>query len=234
MDERVCILGMDPLGTALGVLLVRADLPIAGIFDPDHARALRAALYTGCSAYLNPLEPVSRSRFVLFSGPPEPELLEQIRPALHPETVVGHTCVSLGPEFSGAPLGLGLHPVQAVPDAEAGVDLLPGSLFLLEGSPEAVARGAALVRALGGVPCPATFVDRPRAVEALALATGVLPRLLQLCRDLLAASGIEHPDRALRPLLEGVLSNHLRNSSPEGELLPGLVEKLFELFRQAE
>ncbi|MBI3928817.1 MAG: hypothetical protein HY319_24970 [Armatimonadetes bacterium] len=152
--ERITILGAGPLATAMGVLLARANWPIEGISSRDHSAALVSSLRIGCSAYPDPLEPVARSSLVLLALAQEEVAPEAARlaPALGEDTVVAHTCGGLGPDALGGRHGLALQPLQHVPDAAAGLERLPGSLFALEGPADAVRRGSELVRAIGGVP----------------------------------------------------------------------------------
>ena len=62
----VLLAGATPLVTALGVRLARVNWPVAGLWDPDHARALTASLRVGCCAFPDPVEPLGRAGYVLL------------------------------------------------------------------------------------------------------------------------------------------------------------------------
>lgn len=171
--DPLTLVGAGTLATSLGLLVARADWPLVGITSRTHPRALEATLLLGCPAFPDPSEPVSRSRFVLLAVPEGdlPLAFRRLLPALQAGTVVAHTGVA-GPEIlDGAGLPLALRPVGFVPPPQSGETTLLGCPVLLAGPPEACARGAALVQALGGVPL---VVDgRPRL---LALAAAELAR----------------------------------------------------------
>lgn len=170
--DPLTILGAGDLGTALGVLLARADWPLAGVCDRDRARALEATLLLGCPAFPDPREPIARSRFVLLALP-DAEIraaAAALEGALHPGTVLAHTGLAGSDVLAGAELPLALRPIGFVPAPESGETTLRGVRVLLEGPAGAVSRGAALVRALGGVPLPARPRQRLLALAAVALA----------------------------------------------------------------
>lgn len=165
------LIGVGALGTSLGVLLARADWPLAGISSRDRARALEATLLLGCAAFSDPREPAARSRFVLLSLP-EPEIpgaAASLQAALRPGTVLAHTGLAGSELLPGAELPLALRPLGSAPAPDSGVTTLEGAPVLLEGPDEAVRRGAALVVAVGGTPLPATPRQRLLALAAAAL-----------------------------------------------------------------
>lgn len=165
--DPLTLVGAGRRGLALGRLLALADWPLEGIADASHDRALEATLLLGCPAFPDPREPAARSRFVLLAVPDEavPALLRHLAPFLGPETVVAHTGPAGSRLLRGVRLPLAWRPQGPVPAPDSGVASLEGAPVLLEGHPEAVPRGAALVRALGGTP---RVLDSPEEFLALA------------------------------------------------------------------
>lgn len=214
--ETTTILGTGSLGTALGILLTRCNWPLAGIWSRSHDRALTASLHLGCNAFPEPDEPVSQASLVLLtvSDRAVQEVFERIRPCLRPGTLVVHTSGSLGPEVLDTPLALAMHPLQSVPNPEAGVERLPGSVFTLQGSPEALERGLALVQAVGGRPLTLSAVDRNRYHAAATLISTSLVASFAVARDLWPQEGALE---ALMPLARGTLTN-LAERGPEASL----------------
>ena len=153
-QDPVTLVGAGRLGTALGLLMARADWPLEGIADRSHGRALEATLLLGCPAFPDPREPAARSRFVLLAVPDEavPSLLRLLAPVLGPETVVAHTGRAGSRLLRGVRLPLAWRPLGPVPGPGSEASSLAGAPVLLEGHPEARTRGAALARALGGTP----------------------------------------------------------------------------------
>lgn len=78
-SERFTVIGMGSLGTALAVLLSRANARVEGLVDRDHHKALRRSLLAGGSVFPEPAEPVSRSTVVLL-GVPQAELASVVQP----------------------------------------------------------------------------------------------------------------------------------------------------------
>lgn len=223
--EPLTILGAGDLGTALGFLLARADWPLVGICDRDRARALEATLLLGCPAFPDPREPVSRSRFVVLALP-EGEVqaaAAALEGALHPGTVLAHTGLAGSDVLAGAELPLALRPIGFVPAARSGET----TRVLLEGPDEAVRRGAVLVRAVGGLPVPATPRQRLLALAAVALAergragcaarlwdeTGLLPWEGGRVPRCEGPHAVDHP--TLVPLLDPATARLLSEEEPQ-------------------
>lgn len=169
--DPLTILGAGECGTALGYLMARADWPLVGISDRVRARALEATLLLGCPAFPDPREPVARSRFVLLALPEGeiPAAAAALEGALPPDAVLAHTGLAGAGVLAGARLPLALRPIGFLPAPGSGETTLRGAPVLLEGPEEAVRRGAALVRAIGGTALPVATRQRLLALAAAAL-----------------------------------------------------------------
>lgn len=66
MRLPVLLAGATPLVTALGVRFARLNWPVAGLWDPEHARALTSSLRLGCCAFATPEEPLGRAGLLLL------------------------------------------------------------------------------------------------------------------------------------------------------------------------
>lgn len=212
--ETTTILGTGALGTALGILLTRANWPLAGVWSRNHDHALTASLRLGCCAFPQPDEPVSQSSLVLIAVSDQAvhSVSQRIKPALRPGTLVVHTSGALGPEVLDVPEALAMHPLQSVPNPDAGVERLPGSFFSLQGA--GVDRGVKLVEAVGGRPLPLKDLDRRVYHAAATLVSTSLVVSLALAQELWPG---EEAFQALLPLAQGTLDN-LRHNRPQSSL----------------
>src|SRR5690606_8545562 len=89
---------------------------------------------------------------------------------------------------------LSLHSIQTVATRDVGADALAGAAFGIEGDPDAVAFGAALVRAIGGTP----LVIKPGAKAlyhaAACMASNYMHTLIDASLRLYHMAGIERAD----------------------------------------
>lgn len=214
--ETTTILGTGAVGTALGILLARANWPLAGVWSRNHDNALTASLRLGCSAFPEPAEPLSHSTVALItvSDRAVGEVFQKIRPHLRPDTLVIHTSGNLGPEVLDGVLALAMHPLQSIPNAEAGVQRLPGSFFTLQGPPAALERGTEMVRAFQGTPLALGPLDRHLYHAAATLISTSLVTSFALAQELWPG---DQTVPALLPLALGTLDN-LREHGPHGAL----------------
>jgi hypothetical protein len=146
--SHLAILGVTPLTLLLGRACCLADRPPVGLYDPDPAEALRGALFLGLSARQRPDQ----------LNPPEAPL----RAALVGHQEAAEALLQLPPGGSLRVISLGRFPAHghdvcyAVPLAPEVGELnstaissaIPPLLFRLEGSPEAVEAGRAMLAAL--------------------------------------------------------------------------------------
>ncbi|MFN8610501.1 MAG: hypothetical protein U0931_23380 [Vulcanimicrobiota bacterium] len=72
MKPALALLGLDERVLAIGQRAVECNIPLAGIWAPDHNQALIASLRLGCCAFPEPREPLAQANRVLFSeGQPD-------------------------------------------------------------------------------------------------------------------------------------------------------------------
>lgn len=70
MKPGLALLGLDPRVLALGRRALEHNVPILGIWAPDHNQALLASLQLGCCAFPCAEEPVSQAGRLLYSELP--------------------------------------------------------------------------------------------------------------------------------------------------------------------
>src|SRR5690606_36753095 len=155
MHPPLAIIGARRVGAAVGALLHRQGVPIAGVVRRTMAAAREAVRLIGAGTpTTDPARAAEGAGVVLVAGAGGDA---QRRAAalgrgltLDRRHLLVHTSGALPaaalrvPGTEGA-LHLSLHPIQTVADPLSGAEKLQGSVFGLEGEPEAVARGKELV-----------------------------------------------------------------------------------------
>lgn len=81
MKPALALMGLDERVLAIGQRAVECNLPLTGIWAPDHNQALIASLRLGCCAFPDPAEPLSAATWVIFSQndgeiPPDMQALD--------------------------------------------------------------------------------------------------------------------------------------------------------------
>jgi len=66
MRPSLVLLGTDERVIQIGLRAAENNIALAGIWDPDHNRALLASLRLGCCAFPDPAEPLSQAHWVVF------------------------------------------------------------------------------------------------------------------------------------------------------------------------
>ena len=104
-----------------------------------------------------------------------------------------------------------IHPLQTVPSPERGVELLPGSLFAVEGADAAVALAERMVRLLNGKVLRLPSESKPLYHAAASLAGNGVIALVSAAERILARCGISGAEARslLQPLMEASLRNAL-------------------------
>ena len=105
---------------------------------------------------------------------------------------------------------LALHPVMTFTGTSLDIDRLEGSVFGVTAPSAFVPVADALVLELGGEPVHVNDAQRGLYHAALAHAANHLVSLVASSADLLRESGIDEPEKVLRPLLTAALDNALR------------------------
>lgn len=152
------MIGVGPVGTALAWHCRRLNCKVVGVADSSKARLRSARRLLGPgvrSVEAHQLVATSDVLFITTTDRAISTVYRQIATELRPGTIVAHCSGAIGPEvFDDAPerrLGtLALHPLRVLASTDQAVSSLPGSFFVLAGSPTGIRFGRDLVRALGG------------------------------------------------------------------------------------
>ena len=216
---RFSIIGAGRLGTALAFAMTRRGWELAVIADCDPAAAREARAAVGRGRASGDIRRAARGVGVLFLCVPD----RAVRPTARrlarsaagwPGRVVFHTSGLLPSSAleplrrKGAPTAA-LHPVRSFPEKKGGLRLFRGISWGVEGDPQAVRLGAAIVRRLGGRVFHVHEEDKPLYHAACSLASNAFIALEAAAADMLQVAGISRASArtALWPLVEGTLRN---------------------------
>lgn len=227
---KVGFIGAGVMGKTMGILLGGCGYEIVGFSSRSETSALRAAKEVG-GRFFSDAAKLAAACEILFITTPD-DVIEQICLALaktdcfHPgQTVIhmsgSHSSAILEPAMRRGAFILCMHPLQSCPKVERALESLPCSVFSLEGSPEAVRIGKAMVSRIGGEYFVLSREDKVLYHAAAAMASNYLVTLMGAAFDLLKTSGLDEDMLfpALLPLVDGTLNN-LKEMSP-AEALTG-------------
>lgn len=216
---RVGVVGCGRVGAVIGAALRDAGhLVVATSAVSDASRARAEALLPGVPI-ASPDEVVRRADLVLFTIPDD-----QIASAVagfaalglfDEPKIVAHAAGALGleplrPVLDRGGLGFVLHPAMTFSGEGRDVDRLVGTAFAVSGQPESLAVGQSIVMDIGGEPFVLPESRRTNYHAALTHAANHTITLVAQSMQLLRESGVEDPERVLRPLMEASVDNALQ------------------------
>lgn len=225
---RVGFIGAGLMGKTMGLLLSRCGYEIAGYFSRSETGACRAAKEVGGKFYSD-ISKLAVNCDVLFITTPD-DAIEQIVHALaelgclQPGQVLVHMSGAHSSHILRPALGMGasalsMHPMQSCASLEEALINLPLSVFSLEGDPEALRMGKAMVSRIGAQFFVLNKEDKVLYHAAAAVASNYLVALFEVAQELMELSGVDKTFQvpALTSLMEGTLSN-LKVMTPQNAL----------------
>lgn len=203
--------GAGRVGTAVAVLLARAGHQPVGIASRSASPARRAAGLLGAETYSVAGLPAAD---VVLVGAPDDAIVEVagLVPAVR-GTVVWHFAGSLDlgplePALARGALGAALHPVQACPSVEAGIEHLPGSAWGVTCSDELQEWAQGVIAGdLRGSPVTVAAKDRPAWHAASVITANGVSALLSAGAQVLGSIGVDDPMAVLGPIAAGAVAN---------------------------
>jgi predicted short-subunit dehydrogenase-like oxidoreductase (DUF2520 family) len=241
----LAIIGAGRVGTALGVLLDHAGHRIVAV-SGRAATAERARRYLPGVPVLPPRDAVAGAQVVLLGVPDDHIQLacSTISTGLHRGMVVAHLSGALGlePLASAAHWGvspMALHPLQTVPDVDAGIKRIPKCAFAVTARDEATARvGERLARDAGGVPFRIRSEQKALYHAAAVFASNYLAVSVGIAEHLFRASGVTEPGEAYGPLAVATMLNVMHQGPAEALTGPvargdvGTIERNLDALKQ--
>ena len=223
---RVGFIGAGVMGKTMGLLLGRCGCEVVGYFSRSETSALRVAKEVGGKFYSD-MAKLAANCDVLFLTTPD-DAIEQVArtlgeiQCLQPGQIVvhmsgSHTSGILMPALGNGAYGLSMHPLQSCASSEEALINLPISVFSLEGHPEALKVGKAMVSRIGAQFFVLSSEDKVLYHTAACMASNYFVTLFDAARELLDISGVDKALQvtALNSLVEGTLSNLKIMTPPE-------------------
>ncbi len=226
----IAIIGPGRVGTALGVLAVRAGRTVSAVAGRDASRAAAAAERIGGSAGACSVRQAAGSAgLVLLTVPDDaiPGVCGELADAraFAPGAVVAHCSGALASEVlspardrCGCLIG-SIHPLQTFPDIDSAVAHLPGAFCFCEGDSSAVAALSQLADAVGARPVPIAAAAKPLYHAAAVTACNYLVALMDAAAAMVGAAGVDRTTwlLAVGAIVRATLENVAR-LGPSGAL----------------
>jgi predicted short-subunit dehydrogenase-like oxidoreductase (DUF2520 family) len=211
----VGIVGAGSVGTALGVALERAGWPVGAVASRDPARRERfRSLVSGVRAFAEPEALIDDVELVMLAVPDDvvAPLAASLR--LYAGQAIVHTSGLLGAEVLAPALGAGsqagaFHPLVAFADLDRALAALPGATIAIEGDEGLAGHLADMAEAIGAVPVRIAPGSKAAYHAAAVLAAGGVVALLDVIREVAAATGMDEAGalRIYLPLLRQTVAN---------------------------
>ena len=209
------IVGAGPVGTALGVALVRAGWPVHAIASRDPERRERAQTLIGATrAFAEGQALVEEVELVLVAIPDDaiPVFAESVR--MYSGQAMVHTSGALGADVLAPAMAAGtqvgaFHPLVAFADVERAVADLHGATIAIEADDQLADLLARLAEAIGGRPVRLAPGSKSAYHAAAVLAAGGFVALLDAIAELGRVAGLDEAGSLAiyGPLIEGTLGN---------------------------
>lgn len=218
MQYKVGIIGAGVVGTAVGAILQARNYEMVGVASRTPASRERLADRLRCPAFDDPVSLARQADLLLITT--NDTVIAEIAARIaggggvRPGQVVVHFSGALGsdvlsPAREAGALALSIHPLQSFASAELAILQLPGSVFAIEGDPEALPLARRIVEDLGGKAFQIDSRAKPLYHAGACVASNYLVTLLDFAAGLLADTGIPYNEAlgALLPLVEGTVKN---------------------------
>jgi predicted short-subunit dehydrogenase-like oxidoreductase (DUF2520 family) len=216
--DRIAIIGLGKVGTAVGRLLKTAGYKIVAVFDPQPSAIEQHIPYTGGRRAQSAADAAGDADAVLittgddFIAPVCRTIAEEGgfsagRKVVHMSGAGGLDLLTAAKERGCAVASI--HPIQTFADVEGAVASIPGSTFGVTADDGIKDWAVAFVRDLNGTPVFIAEKDKPLYHAAACMASNYLTTLIHTVETIYGHFGLDRESsvRAIRPLLQGTLQN---------------------------
>lgn len=217
-NDRIAIIGLGKVGTAVGFLLRSAGYKIVAVASRSEQSLQRGLPYTGGRAFTNYLDAATTADciFITTSDDAITDVCNELSAnnALNPGKKVIHMSGASGldPLESARQKGAyvaSIHPIQSFPDIENAIKNIPGSTFGITAVDEIKDWCIEMVEALGGTPFLVSETDKPLYHAAACMASNYLVTLMHMVLETYRIMGLSHDEaiKACWPLVTATLNN---------------------------
>jgi predicted short-subunit dehydrogenase-like oxidoreductase (DUF2520 family) len=247
-DDRIAILGLGKVGTAVGYLLKSSGYRIVAVADASAAALEKGTSYTGGEAFTNPSRAAAQANCIIITTTDDaiaPVCAEIVRnSAVEPGDKIIHMSGAGGLNLlaparaAGAKVG-SIHPIQSFADVNGAIRNIPGSTFGITADEALADWAVAVVRDLQGVPFFVPEKDKALYHAAACMASNYLTTLMHMVEKTYQTLGLTRDEaiRAFWPLVKGTLVNVESNGTVGALTGPiargdsGTIEKHLQAFR---
>jgi predicted short-subunit dehydrogenase-like oxidoreductase (DUF2520 family) len=211
---RFALVGAGRVGTAVAALLQGTGHEIVGISSRTSRSAKEAAARLGASAF-DSVSSIPDADLYLIGAPDDAiaSVARELAVSVPAGALVCHFAGSLGTgaltaisAARGRPCAL--HPVQACPDVDTAIARIPGSAWGVTCAGVVEDEIFRLIREdLEGDPVRVREKDRALWHAAAVVTSNGTAALLSVGESILAAIGVDAPERVLGPLASGVVAS---------------------------
>ncbi|HOF04658.1 MAG TPA: DUF2520 domain-containing protein [Syntrophales bacterium] len=214
--DRIAIIGLGKVGTAMGYLLKKGGYPIVSIADRDPDALMRAHHFTGGDICPTVSQAPQMADAILITTNDDAifAACREIAGALRPGQKVIHCSGAgslelLSPAQDAGAFVASIHPIQSFADVEGAIANIPGSTFGITADGEIRDWSVNFVLDLEGVPFFVPDRDKPLYHAAACIASNYLTTLLYMVEEIYLSLGLNREEaiRAFWPLVRGTLKN---------------------------
>lgn len=218
MRKTIGIIGAGVVGTAVGVVLSQQGYEVTGVYDIRPEATWQLVERTGCISLTSP-EEVSRLADILFITTSDSAIKGVVdrlsdNMAFYEGQIVLHMSGAQSSEIldRAKPFGakvLSVHPIQSFANPDRAIEVLPGSVFSIEGDKDAYDVAVGIVEALDGEYFFISREAKPLYHAGACVVSNYLVTLVDFGVKLLETTGIPKnmAVKALMPLINGTVHN---------------------------
>jgi predicted short-subunit dehydrogenase-like oxidoreductase (DUF2520 family) len=211
---RVAVVGAGRVGTAVAVLLQRAEHTIVAVSGRGPTRG-RAASFLPGVAVVDARDAVADADLVIVGVPDDviEEVVVSLGDAVRAGRWIAHLSGARGLDVLDAAREAGarplaVHPLQTLPDVAGAIERIPGSAIAVTADDEeGYSLGERIAEDLLGEPFRLQDELRPLYHAAAVFASNYLVATSSVAADLFSAAGVPDPARAMAPLQRATLDN---------------------------
>lgn len=215
----LCLVGAGKAGVAVAAALAGAGNTVVAVTSRSQGSAATAA--QRLESRVAGIAVLPRCDVVLLGVPGGAlrAVAEELAPRLHEGTVVwhlsgAHGLAPLAPATAAGALGAAVHPVQVFPDADRGLERLPGSVWGVTCDPTVRDwAGTVVTEDLRGHALDVEEEHRPVWHAAAVTTANGIAALLSLGEELLQSIAVGDPARVLEPLAAASVANAARSGA---------------------
>ncbi|MDQ5985729.1 MAG: hypothetical protein CSYNP_01445 [Syntrophus sp. SKADARSKE-3] len=216
--DRIAIIGLGKVGSAIGFLLRKAGYPIAAVADRSPEAIRHGHPFTGGHIH-DRISDVVPEADAIFIATTDDAILEACREVsasgfIRPGQKFVHLSGAgsldlLAPAKNAGASIASIHPIQSFADVQGAIEHIPGSTFGLT-SDESIKNWAVdVILDLKGIPFLIPDKDKALYHAAACIASNYLTALMYMVEEIYQTLGLtrEEAIRAFWPLVRGTLQN---------------------------